>query len=398
MAEWLQDPYIISVLVFVVLLAIYIYKDRKKFERQSIVLLRRTTKGRSFIIKLAERSPRLWKHLGTAGVFIGFAASIFVVYQLIENLIKAASVPGRAGLALLIPSPTATAVTGPGFLAVPFWYWIIAIGLLVVVHEGLHGVMSVAGKVKIKSLGWGLLAVIPLAFVEPDEKALQKKGFLVQQRVFAAGSLANFILAFVSLIIVSFGFLWAYGASGVGFQAQIKDSPAAAVNLTGVIVAIDNSEIKNTDDLGKVLAEKGPNKEIEIKTKMISGNRIEEKIYKLKTVQEPNSTSKEGTALQPPSNKGFIGIGKVSDAKIIKEGLLPYSAPILFFQGLFFFLFIINLGVGMANMLPIKPLDGGRMWEIVFKKVSKKRHKKILNIVGWFTFLLIIANFIIPLI
>lgn len=387
MSEFWQDPYLVSVLVFVLLLAVYVYKDRKKFERQSIVLLRRTTRGRGFIIRLADRFPRFWKHLGTIGVFGCFAASVFVVYQLASNLFRAATTAGRpGGLAFLIPSPTSTATAGPGFLAVPFWYWIIAIGMLVVVHEGLHGVMSVVGKVRIKSLGWGLLAVIPLAFVEPDEKQLAKKSFFTQQRVFAAGSLANFILAFVAIFILSFGFLWAYSGSGVAFQSHLQGSPAEQVNLTGVIVGIDNFQIKNTDDLSAALTSAGPNKEIQVKTKIVSENKIEDKSYKLTTIAEPNSTS----------NKGFIGIARVGDAKIIKESLLPYSGPILFFQGLFFFLFLINLGVGMANLLPIKPLDGGRMWETLLQKVSRKHHKKILSALGWLTLLLILANFAVP--
>ncbi len=382
----LQDPYLLSVIIFAFLLALYVYKGRKKFERQSIVLLRRTTRGRNAIIKIAERFPCFWKHLGTAGVGIGFVASIFVFYTLIENLVKAAITEQKAGLAFLIPSPTATATAGPGFLAVPFWYWIIAIGMLVVVHEGLHGVMTVIGKVKIKSLGWGLLAVIPLAFVEPDEKALQKKKFMTQQRVFAAGSLANFILAGIALLIVSYGFVWAYGEQGVSFQALAKGQPAESVNLTGVIVGINNEKIADKATLGKTLENIGPNKDITIQTKLTEGNKVIEKNYQLKTIQEPNSTS----------TKGFIGILGVRDTKLLKESVLPYSGPITFFEGLFFFLFLINLGVGLANLLPLKPLDGGRMWELLFQKINKKHSKALTHGIAWITFILIIANFILP--
>src|SRR3989344_5532888 len=386
MSSLLSDPYVISVLIFALLLAIYVYRDRKKFERQSIVLLRRTTRGRNAIIKIAERFPRFWKHLGTTGIGIGFAASVFVFYTLIENLVKAATTEQKAGLAFLLPSPTATAVAGPGFLAVPFWYWIIAIGMLVVVHEGLHGVMTVIGKVKIKSLGWGLLAVIPLAFVEPDEKALQKKNFMTQQRVFAAGSLANFILAGIALLVVSYGFLWAYGEEGVGFHAFAKGQPAEQANLTGVITSIDGQMGESRLALGQQLEKISPGQEITITTKLVENNKVIEKSYQLKTVAEPNSTS----------NKAYIGILGVRDAKLMKEDLLPFSGPITFFEGLFFFLFLINLGVGLANMLPLKPLDGGRMWELVFQKVSKKHSKTLTHGIAWITFILIIANFVIP--
>ncbi len=390
MSEFWQDPYTLSVIVFAVLVAIYVIKDRKKFDRQSIVLLRRTQFGKSSITRLAEKFPKFWKHLGSAGVIIGFCASIFVVATLILNLVSITEAKGAgtatAGLAFLIPSPTQTTVVGPGFLAVPFWYWIIAIALLVIVHEGLHGVMSIVGKIKIKSLGWGLLLVIPLAFVEPDEKKLQKKSFMVQQRVFAAGSLANFILAVVCLGILILGFSGIYQASGAGFQGLVKDLPAEQANLTGVIVAINNYTIKDAKDLSTALKAIGPEKEIIVKTKVVKETAVEDKQYRLTTAAEPNTTTV----------RGFIGITGVATQQIIKTELLPYAGILLFFQGLFFFLFLINFGVGLANLLPIGPLDGGRMWDLVFKKLSKKHGKRIANYVSWFGLILLIANFAVP--
>ncbi len=391
MVEFWQDPYTLSVIIFAILVGLYIYKDRKKFERQSgIVFLRRTQVGKHAIIGLGERFPRFWKHLGTAGVVIGFVLSVFVVATLILNLANITALKGTGaaspGLAFLIPSPTQTAVMGPGFLAVPFWYWIIAIALLVIVHEGLHGVMSATGRIKIKSLGWGILLIIPLAFVEPDEKKLQKKSFWIQQRVFAAGSLANFILAAVCLVILVVGFSGIYQGSGAGFQALIKGLPAEQVNLTGVIVSIDNHTIKDAKDLSAALKEIGPDKTVTVKTKVVKETLIEDQEYRLTTVSEPNATT----------TRGFIGVTGVTTQQIIKTELLSYAGILLFFQGLFFFLFLINFGVGLANLLPIGPLDGGRMWDLVFKRLSKKHGKKIASYVSWFALFLLIANFAWP--
>lgn len=390
MSEIWQDPYTISVIVFAVLVGLYIYKDRKKFQSQSgIIFLRRTQAGKKSIVRLGEKYTRGWNWLGNAGVVIGFCASVFVVITLIFNLVGAVQAKGTgtaSGLAFLIPSPTQTAVAGPGFLAVPFWYWIIAIALLVIVHEGLHGIMSAAGRIKIKSLGWGLLLIIPLAFVEPDEKRLQKKSFMVQQRVFAAGSLANFILATVCLLILVVGFSGIYQTSGASFQSTVKGLPAEQANLTGTIVAIENYTIKDAKDVSTALKEIGSDKTITIKTKLVKDTVIEDKEYTLKTVIEPNSTT----------NRAFIGISGVSTQQIIKTELLQYAGIILFFQGLFFFLFLINFGVGLANLLPIGPLDGGRMWDLVFKKAFKKSGKKIASYVSWFALILLIANFAVP--
>ena len=58
-----------------------------------------------------------------------------------------------------------------------------------------------------------------------------------------------------------------------------------------------------------------------------------------------------------------------------------------------FFLFFINLGVGAFNLLPIKGLDGGRMWELVFVRASKKHGLRILDITTWLLILVVVLNF-----
>jgi len=41
--------------------------------------------------------------------------------------------------------------------------------------------------------------------------------------------------------------------------------------------------------------------------------------------------------------------------------------------GLLFWLFLLNLGIGLFNLLPIGPLDGGRMFQLVCFKFFKKK-------------------------
>ena len=41
---------------------------------------------------------------------------------------------------------------------------------------------------------------------------------------------------------------------------------------------------------------------------------------------------------------------------------------------------MLNLGIGLFNLLPIKPLDGGYMLEILLSyKLSEKQYKPIIN-------------------
>jgi membrane-associated protease RseP (regulator of RpoE activity) len=51
----------------------------------------------------------------------------------------------------------------------------------------------------------------------------------------------------------------------------------------------------------------------------------------------------------------------------------------------------LNAGIGIANLLPIKPLDGGLMLEEIVKVFFKKRWvDKIVKVVSLFTLLLIL--------
>ena len=156
------DWYWVSLSVFVALVALIFILDRKNVEAQGIFFLRKTQHGKKLMISFGERFPRFWKVISTVGVFVGFFFSVFMLVMLlsifIDSLIKAEPVPG-VGLAL----PTATSTIGMGFVGIPIWYWIAGLALLIVVHEGLHGVIAASQRIRIKSLGWGALLFLPLA-------------------------------------------------------------------------------------------------------------------------------------------------------------------------------------------------------------------------------------------
>jgi len=453
------DFYLLSVIIFAIILAVIFFLDRKNVKRESILLLRRTKRGKESLIRLGTRFPRFWKVVGIIGVAAGFIISGYTFLWLIGNSVNImTSGAAEASFMFVLPSASPEANMGPGYLAVPFWYWIISIGLLIVVHEGFHGIMAAMEKVRIKSLGWGLLAVIPLAFVEPDEEELQKKSASSQLRVFAAGSFANFLLAGVCLLIGATVFSGMVVPTGVAYQGVFADYPAEEVNLTGMIIRIDDYDIRTTDDLSIALREIGHNKTVTIYTLTEDG----EESFTLKTAAQPEvgyapdawtdvvlnmeqyvpgttefagwvsgsqsndwaSTKYEisfweytkenyhglaekadqkiaelNVKLQGFQQSGFIGISQVSTVAEVADEYKAYSGAIGFFSGLLFFIILINLGVGVANLLPIKPLDGGRMWDIVFKKYfPDARARSLTKALSLFTFLILIINFVFPMI
>jgi membrane-associated protease RseP (regulator of RpoE activity) len=460
MADW----YLVSVLIFAAFVAALVYLDRKSWKRESILLLRKTQKGKAFLIRLGTRFPRFWLAIGVIAVIATLYSSIWIIWLLLIQTQLLATGQIETGPGILLPSPSSQASIGPGFFAVPFWYWIISIAVLVIVHEGMHGVMAAREKVRIKSLGWGLLAVIPLAFVEPDEKQLQKQKTWKQLRVFAAGSFANFVVAFASvLLLASAASAW-FMPAGVSYQGLIQGYPAANANLTGTITGINNHTIDSTGTLSDVLREIGPNQTITITTtngtwnfsytlqtfaepepqftpdfwtdviasleqilpgtadlsKSVSNTfayvtgtyqsptwtSIQKDIKFWQYVQEkyPNSAERDSQRIASLENQlethprsGFIGIAGVSNSTVIRPGLENYQEAITFIEGLLFFLFLINLGVGAFNMLPIGPLDGGRMWAIIIQRFTPKHSTAIMNILTWVMLAIIIANFALVL-
>ncbi len=387
---WGLDLYTSSVLVFACILAAIFWIDRKNVKRDSILLLRKTQRGKAFLIWLGTRFPAFWKATGMVGVATGFFMSFYIFYWMVVLTLDSVVSGAAGGLAFVLPSPTVNVVSAPGVIGVPFWYWIITIGLLILVHEGLHGIMAAREKVRIKSLGWGAFIILPLAFVEPDEKQLAKQGAWKQLRVFAAGSFANFVLAFFSLFIFSSLMTAAFVPSGVGFRGYTEGFPAMEANVTGVIVGINSYTINTADNLTLVMETISPGESMTIYARQ-PGGEIES--YSIIAGTEPNATG------QP---KGYMGIAGIYQDYTLRDEYQPYSPAIHFlagtspsFFGLLFFIFLINLGVGAFNLLPLGPLDGGKMWKIALDKIIPKRSKVIMKYLTYALLLMLILNFTI---
>ncbi len=79
----------------------------------------------------------------------------------------------------------------PG-INLPLIEGVLALAIVLIVHEGAHAVLARMGKIKLKSAGIVLFGIIPVgAFVEPDEEELKRKNRKVKTRVLVAGSAFN---------------------------------------------------------------------------------------------------------------------------------------------------------------------------------------------------------------
>ncbi len=374
---------ILSLILFIGIIIAFVYFDRKNIEFKYGLVMRRTKKGKKFIYRMAKRYKKWLILLGNLGIIVGIVASGYTFFSLIDTSYKIFFKPKEAAQSIALVFPSVSGVKLPGFvLGIPFWYWIIGIFTVMIAHEPMHGLLARAENVRIKSLGVLLLIAIPGAFVEPDEKQIKKLSTMKKLRIYAAGSFGNFILAaillFLTLAIIYPIFYRGsviYGYLNYTKYNRSEPFPAERANITGPILSIDEERVENVKDLQRIMADKKPGQTILVKT--TKGT------YSLTLTNDPKNKT-----------KGYMGVF-VADYKVLKREYRDnklLSTVLSYTVELMGWIVTLNLGIGAANLLPIKPLDGGLMFEEIIKRFfkRKKRREKIVNLVSILTIILIV--------
>jgi len=304
------------------------------------VMMWRTKRLLGFIDRTAQRARRFWRIYADVGIVLGFIGMGYVFYALFKTALKALQTSGKqASVQLVIPG-----------LTIPLWYGIIGLIVVMVVHELSHGVTARADGLPLKSVGLVLFFIIPGAFVEPDEEELKRAPLRTRLRVYGAGSLANILTAVVALLIMNFLLAPLLQPAGVAVAGVMENTPAFGVLEKGdVIVGVNGVNIKTLDDFEKVMKTLKPGQVVSI-TVLRNGER---KSLSLKLGE------RRGHPDEP-----FIGIyiGQHYVSKIGHDGLV---FPTFF---TFYWIYFLNIGIGLMNLFPLVPLDGGRMLDDVLKE------------------------------
>jgi len=347
-------------LLFIAAVAALVWHDRRNVKATGLVLMRRTQRGKLFLERLTARAPQLWRLLTTMGVVVAIPAMLFISYFLLSNMANLLS--GQVTGAVKLVLPWSGFEERPGVFLVPWYFWVIGIATVVVPHEFFHGIACSLGKIRIKSLGWMLLAIIPGAFVDPDKRQLDRAARFTKLRVFAAGSFANFVIGFLCLLI-GIALLGAlFTQVGIVPAGLIEGTPAAAANLSGTLLAIDDFTINSQDDLVAALKQIPAGSAVAVRT--TTGN------YTITTTQHPEL------------NQSYLGIAGPYRADYkLKAGVASsgLGGAAQFLVDLFAWLWMINLGIGMFNLLPIKPLDGGLIFEELTGKFLRRNATRLLT-------------------
>ncbi|MEM5777356.1 MAG: site-2 protease family protein [Candidatus Aenigmatarchaeota archaeon] len=373
---------IISVLIFVSILAIIIYRDRKNIEFKSGLLIRRSTKGKKLLYSFASKYEKILKIIGTIGIIVSILASLYGMYLLFHSTYNIIIKKTKEST-LRVVLPSVEGVKLPGFiLGVPFWYWIISVFVVMAIHEPMHALMARAEKIEVKSFGLLLFFILPGAFVEPNERQLKRHKTLGKLRVFAAGSFGNIIMAgFIFFLIFGFNKILTLIIEpiGVNYESLIQGSYAEKVGLKGTIIRINDKEIKTIDDLSEAMSQVKPGENIIVKTT--------ESEFNIQTIKDEETGRTLIGIKNPYIEYKYVGIFSIY-GQVSKNVLTTFQ----WIEGLFYWIFILNLGVGIFNLFPLKPLDGGLITEAVCEHFFDKNGKKLSNFISIIVLTLIVFN------
>ncbi|WP_297458932.1 site-2 protease family protein [Thermococcus sp.] len=342
---------IAGILIFwTVLYALFGRREKESEEGLSVdmfIAMWRTKRLLGFIDRLARKNRRFWRVYGDVGIALGFMGMAYVFYALLKTAVQTVSGGGGGGVQLVIPG-----------LTIPLWYGLVGLAVVMIVHELSHGVTARADGLPLKSVGLVLLAVIPGAFVEPDEEALSKAPLRTRLRVYGAGSLANVGTALVTLLLLTFAVSPLLQPSGVLVSGVLENGPSYGILQKGdVIVAMDGTTIKTVDEFIAFMNRTKPGQVVTLTV--------------LRNGRELKLTVRLGEHPDRPG-KGYLGIYPAQHV-VSKIGMDWLVLP-LFFS--LYWVYVLNIGIGLMNLFPLVPLDGGRMLDDVFKHYLPERIAK----------------------
>jgi membrane-associated protease RseP (regulator of RpoE activity) len=375
--------------IWIVVLLTYRKYDLKQrgFSLHPGLLMWRTERGLSFIDRTAIRFKRWFMGYGSVTACIGFLLMGFVFTSLILNAIVIYTRP-----AVFLPG---VRFVLPGVLpGLTFPIWLVVIGVVLVVHEFFHGFLLRCQKLKAKSIGVLFLLFLPGAFVEPDEKELMRAKPSKRIRMFAAGPMSNILIAllFLGLLLAFVNPKPGVYVYGVGENYPLENY---ADNLIGArILAIDNMPVQTLKDYRDIMGKTLPGENHVLVT--------DHGEYEVKLAEGDNhgifgilpASALPRHHFLHPLNMLMMTFSIIVTGgfftPILYTALIPWWAV-----SLLQWLFALNLGVGLFNLLPAKPLDGGYMLEAAIeRKAKRKTARRVVKVLSYTVLIFIILNLI----
>jgi membrane-associated protease RseP (regulator of RpoE activity) len=357
--------------------------EKHGFELKIYSLVYKNQQVQSVLTRILGRTRRGIKVFANVSVIAGFLMMGFAFWFLLANVSKFFVAPSEfSQLTVLIPGVTLTSSSS-------ILYFLLSIPIVLVIHEGAHGIVATLEKIKIKTGGFAIFIAMFAGFVEPDEEEFNKAKKISKLRVIGAGATSNVIFALaLGLILLTNPFfamivpepllsVFYDLPDGVSVLSIIPDSGAekAGLLVNDVITSINGIQILSPLDFQK--------------TNLIPGE-----IAKVSILRDGQTLQFPVEVMPSPDDpkKGLIGI--------TRDNSFAYKPVLNFIEwkdpGVSMFLlwlWMISFFIGVINMLPLPILDGGKFIHTI---IDKKISDKAVNITMWgiyaFTFALFGLN------
>ena len=375
--------------IIIIVVAKALKLEKYGFELKAYSLVYKNKGVNDTLIKVLGRTKRSVKVFADLSVIAGFIMMGFAFYFLLNNISNYFVAQSNfSELTVLIPGVT---LTSPEAIT----YFLLSIPIVLVMHEGAHGIVAALEKIKIKTGGFAIFIAMFAGFVEPDEEEFEKAKKISKLRVIGAGATSNVLFAIVLGIIMLtnpvFGMIIEsiplFGepilntfyelSSGVLILSTMENSGAEQAGLLGndIITSINDIPIRGPADFP--ILDPGDTATVSI---LRDGQEMEFGVEIMSSPDDPE--------------RGLIGI--------MRDNSIPYKPVMNFIDWsnvdfnismFLLWLWMISFFIGIINMLPLPILDGGKFIHII---IDKRLSDKAVNGVMWgiygFTFALFGLN------
>jgi membrane-associated protease RseP (regulator of RpoE activity) len=447
--------------IFVILVGFFLYKHKSKIKKEGILWLYHTSWGIKLINKTGDKYKKCLKAASYLSVTLGYllmAAMLWLfgrivwLYAFHGEAVSAIKLPPIAPLIPYLPQIFKLSWLPPFY----FSYWIIILAIIAITHELFHGIFARIYGVKTNTTGFGFFPfffpVFLAAFVNLDEKVMQKKSTFQQRAVLSAGTFANLLTTVIGIVLMWGFFSLTFAPAGIVYDdyaynvvnitdiqtingipvnwstqdfsefenlsvsnniiandisyyavkavsaqnnliALYYDSPAIQNNLVGAIKEINGEQINSLDKLTQTLSNYSPGQTVELT--LYNGTDYKKNMT-LGANPLNNSNSWLGVTFYAPTQSGAIA--KLSSAvTAYKNPNIYYEASSDASQFIYDFLWwlvLISFSVALVNMLPAGIFDGGRFFYLTVLSLTKSE-KIAMNAFKWITQLMLLALFVV---
>ena len=376
--DFLSQNAIIYVLIgWVAVLAIAkgLKLDKRGFELKAYSLVYKNYQVQSALTSMLNRTRRGIRVFADVSVIAGFIMMGFAFWFLLDNIFKFVFTPLEANqLTVLIPGITLTSGSAiAGFL--------LSLPIVLVVHEGAHGIVATLEKIKIKSGGFAVFIAVFAGFVEPDEEEFEKAKKISKLRVIGAGATANviFALALGALLltnpvfalvlpeqIVNVFYVLPEGVKVLeimsGFGAE-----KAGMAVGDIVTQINEVSIDTAADFQKIELLPGQIADISV---LRNGQEITFPVEIMPSPDDPE--------------RGLMGIIRDNAFYTPVYDFIQWDPQVSMYL---LWLWMISFFIGIINMLPLPILDGGKfIHSIIVDKISEAKVNGIMWAIYAFTF------------